>query len=51
MGFNAPEDALLPEGGYEVINASWYHQLGPAPFAAGIDKTVREGFKALAICL
>ena len=43
-----PTDALLPEGGYEVINANWYHQLGPAPFAAGIDKIVREGFKGLA---
>lgn len=48
VGTYLPTDALLPEGGYEVINASWYHQLGPAPFAAGIDDTVREGFRDLA---
>ena len=48
VGTYLPTDALLPEGGYEAINASWYHQLGPAPFAAGIDDTVRRGFRALA---
>ncbi len=43
-----PTDALLLEGGYEVINANWYDELGPAPFAAGIDETFRQGFEALA---
>ena len=42
-----PTDALLPEGDYEVINANWYDALGPAPFAPGIDTTVREGFLEL----
>jgi hypothetical protein len=43
-----PTDVLLSEGGYEVINAPWYDVNGPAPFAAGIEQTVREGFEALA---
>lgn len=43
-----PTDELLPEGGYEVINANWYGVHGPAPFADGVDLTVRRGFEALA---
>jgi hypothetical protein len=43
-----PTDDLLPEGGYEVINANWYGVHGPAPFAQGVNATVREEFEVLA---
>jgi hypothetical protein len=46
-----PTDELLTEGGYEVINANWYGVHGPAPFADGVNATVRGGFEALATCL
>lgn len=43
-----PTDALLVEGGYEVVNANWYSVQGPGPFAAGLDALVARGFGALA---
>ena len=42
-----PTDALLQEGGYEVLDANWYDEGGPGPFASGIDATVGAGFSAL----
>jgi hypothetical protein len=42
-----PTDALIAEGGYEVINANWYTTNGPAPFAPGIDDEIRKRFKSL----
>ncbi len=42
-----PTDALIDEGGYEVINANWYSTNGPAPFARGIDNAVRQRFTTL----
>jgi hypothetical protein len=43
-----PTDALIAEGGYEVINANWYSVQGPGPFAPGVDALVASGFRALA---
>ena len=42
-----PTDALIAEGGYEVINANWYTTNGPAPFAPGIDGEIQRRFKSL----
>ena len=43
-----PTDAVIREGGYEVIQSNTYNVTGPGPFAAGIDETTRRGFFALA---
>jgi hypothetical protein len=42
-----PTDALLTEGGYEVVNANWYSVQGPGPFAKGVDGEVERGFRSL----
>jgi neutral ceramidase len=39
-----PTDALLAEGGYEVINANIYEVNGPGPFAPGLDITFTSVF-------
>jgi hypothetical protein len=46
-----PTDALLVEGGYEVVNANWYSVQGPGPFAQGVDALMAQGFRALAQCM
>ena len=42
-----PTDALLAEGGYEVVNANMYEVNGPGPFAAGLDKAFTRVFSDL----
>ena len=37
-----PTEALLAEGGYEVAESNQGRESTPAPFAPGIEKTVRE---------
>src|SRR5262249_26228900 len=37
-----PTEALLPEGGYEVLESNQARASTPAPFAPGIEQTVRE---------
>jgi len=43
-----PTDALLSEGGYEVLQSSWYRKTGPGPLAQGLDDSLRQRFSALA---
>ncbi len=43
-----PTDAVIAEGGYEVIQANTYNTTGPGPFAPGIDEAARRGFLGLA---
>ncbi len=47
VGTYLPTDALLPEGGYEVVDAPRSDPYGPMPLANGIDVTVRSGFERL----
>jgi neutral ceramidase len=42
-----PTDALLPEGGYEVLPSNTYGTNGPGPFALGLDQAVRDSFEDL----
>lgn len=42
-----PTDALLAEGGYEVINANMYEVNGPGPFASGLDESFSCVFRDL----
>ena len=37
-----PTEALLPEGGYEVLESNEARAATPAPFAPGIEKAIRE---------
>lgn len=37
-----PTEALLPEGGYEVLDSNQARASTPAPFAPGIEQAVRE---------
>lgn len=43
-----PTDAVIAEGGYEVIPSNTFNTMGPGPFAPGIDEAARRGFLALA---
>ncbi len=43
-----PTDAVIAEGGYEVIQSNTYNTTGPGPFAPGIDEAARRAFLALA---
>lgn len=43
-----PTDALIPQGGYEVINANAYTTAGPGPFALGINGVAKKAFEGLA---
>ncbi len=42
-----PTDALLDEGGYEVLQSNVYNKSGPGPFAKGIDDAVRRALVRL----
>jgi neutral ceramidase len=42
-----PTDALLAQGGYEVVNANMYEVNGPGPFAPGLDGAFSKVFKKL----
>ena len=42
-----PTDALLDEGGYEVMQSNVYNKSGPGPFAKGIDNAVRSAVDRL----
>jgi len=46
-----PADELLPQGGYEVIQANTYSVTGPAPLAPGLNERVRARFLDLVDCL
>jgi len=37
-----PTEALLPEGGYEVLDSNEARAATPAPFVPGIEKAIRE---------
>lgn len=37
-----PTEALLPEGGYEVLDSNLARKSSPAPFAPGIERAVRQ---------
>ena len=37
-----PTEALLREGGYEVLDSNEARAATPAPFAPGIEKAIRE---------
>ena len=37
-----PTEAMLPEGGYEVLESNQARASTPAPYAPGIEKAVRE---------
>ncbi len=39
-----PTDALLAEGGYEVLHSNHYNKSGPGPFEKGLDEKVRRTF-------
>lgn len=39
-----PTEELLPEGGYEVLESNRARMSSPAPFAPGINETMRESF-------
>jgi len=39
-----PTDALLAEGGYEVLNSNHYNKSGPGPFKKGLDAQVKRAF-------
>ena len=43
-----PTDAIIPQGGYEVIPSNTYNTMGPGPFAVGIDQAGRQAFMDLA---
>lgn len=43
-----PTDELIPEGGYEVVQANSYSKIGPGPFAHGLNESARQGFLSLA---
>lgn len=40
-----PTEAMLPEGGYEVLESNLNRESTPAPFAPGIEKAVRESLR------
>jgi neutral ceramidase len=42
-----PTDALLAEGGYEVLNSNHYNKSGPDPFKEGLDARVKRAFLQL----
>ena len=43
-----PIDAIISQGGYEVIPSNTYNKSGPAPFAVGVDQIARRAFADLA---
>lgn len=43
-----PTDELLPEGGYEVVQANTYSVTGPAPLVAGLNEGMRARYRDLA---
>lgn len=43
-----PTDELLPQGGYEVVQANTYGVTGPAPLAPGLNDGVQARFRDLA---
>ncbi len=43
-----PTDELLPQGGYEVVQANTYSVTGPAPLAPGLNDGMRTRFRDLA---
>ena len=43
-----PTDALIPEGGYEVVSANAYTKAGPGPFQIGINEVTEKTFLELA---
>jgi hypothetical protein len=40
-----PTEAMLPEGGYEVLESNQGRESSPAPFAPGIERAVRESLR------
>lgn len=42
-----PTDALLAEGGYEVLQSNHYNKSGPGPFKKGLDAKVQRAFLSL----
>ena len=40
-----PVESMLPEGGYEVLESNQGRESTPAPFAAGIERAVRESLR------
>jgi hypothetical protein len=40
-----PTEAMLPEGGYEVLESNQGRESTPAPFAPGIERAVRESLQ------
>jgi len=40
-----PTEAMLPEGGYEVLESNYARASTPAPYAPGIENAVRESFQ------
>jgi len=42
-----PADELLPQGGYEVVQANTYSVTGPAPLAPGLNDRLRAQFRDL----
>ncbi|MFN7140406.1 MAG: hypothetical protein ACK4UN_13800, partial [Limisphaerales bacterium] len=40
-----PTEGLLPEGGYEVLEANRARLSSPAPFAPGIEKAMEQSFR------
>jgi neutral ceramidase len=43
-----PTDELIPEGGYELVQANTYSKNGPGPVAVGINLALQETYLALA---
>lgn len=42
-----PTDALLPEGGYEVLDSPRNVKTGPGPFAPGLDEIIADALRRL----
>jgi hypothetical protein len=40
-----PTEAMLPEGGYEVLESNQGRENTPAPFAPGIEQAVRDSLR------
>jgi hypothetical protein len=43
-----PTDEMLAEGGYEVLQSSWYRKTGPGPLGQGLKGSAKRRFAALA---
>jgi hypothetical protein len=46
-----PTEALLPEGGYEVLDSNYGRASTPAPFAPGIERVVKESLLRQLACI